>query len=278
MPYADLHIHSTVSDGTLAPEAVVRACLESGVGALSITDHNAVEGTLAGAPLARAAGLAYVCGVEIDTLWEGRDVHVLCYGADFEDTALRACICEARARMDKMSDVLLARMQKDFPALSAEGYAAFVRDPALGGWKMLHYLLSKGISRSMADGMRFYGQYGVTYADAGFRPTAEVVKCIRNAGGRAILAHPGVTLRGERDFGRALSRLMDEGLDGVECFYPKHSRDVREACLGLCRRRGLLATAGSDCHGSFQDTHIGQTKTDMCDVALEPLGATCYNI
>ena len=89
MPYADLHIHSTVSDGTLAPEAVVRACLESGVGALSITDHNAVEGTLAGAPLARAAGLAYVCGVEIDTLWEGRDVHVLCYGADFEDTALR---------------------------------------------------------------------------------------------------------------------------------------------------------------------------------------------
>ena len=153
-----------------------------------------------------------------------------------------------------------------------------MRDPALGGWKMLHYLLSKGISRSMADGMRFYGQYGVTYADAGFRPTAEVVKCIRNDRGTGHTCHPGVTLRGERDFGRALSRLMDEGLDGVECFYPQAQPRCARGLPGPVRRRGLLATAGSDCHGSFQDTHIGQTKTDMCDVALEPLGATCYNI
>ena len=82
MAYADLHIHSTVSDGTLTPEEIVRLCRENGVGALSVTDHDAVEGTLSAAPLARAAGLLYVCGAEIDTLWEGRDVHVLCYGAD----------------------------------------------------------------------------------------------------------------------------------------------------------------------------------------------------
>lgn len=274
MPYADLHIHSTASDGTLAPEAIVRLCRENGVGALSVTDHNAVEGTLAAAPLARAAGLLYVCGVEIDSLWEGRDVHVLCYGADMQNAALLACIREARARMDGMSDALLARMLEDFPALSAEEYAAFERDPSLGGWKMLHYLMFKGVTRSMTDGMRFYGQYGVTYAEAGFRPAAEVAKIIRAAGGKAILAHPGVTLRGERDFGRALIRLLDEGLDGVECYYPLHSRDARETCLSLCRRRDLLVSAGSDCHGSFQNTQIGQTKTDMADVSLELLGLT----
>ena len=88
MAYADLHIHSTVSDGTLTPEEIVRLCRENGVGALSVTDHDAVEGTLRAAPLARAAGLVYVCGVEIDTLWEGRDVHVLCYGADLTNAAL----------------------------------------------------------------------------------------------------------------------------------------------------------------------------------------------
>ena len=80
--------------------------------------------------------------------------------------------------------------------------------------------------------------------------------------------------RGERDFGRALIRLLDEGLDGVECYYPLHSRDARETCLSLCRRRDLLVSAGSDCHGSFQNTQIGQTKTDMRDVSLELFGVT----
>ena len=88
MAYADLHIHSTASDGTLSPEEIVRLCVENGVGALSVTDHDAVEGTLRAAPLARAAGLVYISGVEIDSLWRGRDVHVLCYGADLENGAL----------------------------------------------------------------------------------------------------------------------------------------------------------------------------------------------
>ena len=212
MAYADLHIHSTVSDGTLTPEEIVRLCRENGVGALSVTDHDAVEGTLRAAPLARAAGLVYVCGVEIDTLWEGRDVHVLCYGADLTNAALLSCIREARARMDKMSDTLLTRMLGDFPALSAGEYAAFERDAALGGWKMLHYLMFKGVTRSMTDGMRFYAQYGVTYAEAGFLPTSGGgAPDPREAGGRAVLAHPGVTLRGERDFARALARLDGRG-------------------------------------------------------------------
>lgn len=60
MAYADLHIHSTASDGTLSPEEIVRLCVENGVGALSVTDHDAVEGTLRAAPLARAAGLVYI--------------------------------------------------------------------------------------------------------------------------------------------------------------------------------------------------------------------------
>ena len=82
MRYADLHIHSTCSDGTLA---------------ISVTDHDAVEGTLRAEPLARAAGLLYVHGVEIDTLWEGRDVHVLAYGADFENAQEAATLSAAIA-------------------------------------------------------------------------------------------------------------------------------------------------------------------------------------
>lgn len=206
MAYADLHIHSTVSDGTLTPEEIVRLCRENGVGALSVTDHDAVEGTLRAAPLARAAGLLYVCGVEIDTLWEGRDVHVLCYGADFTNAALLSCIREARARMDKMSDTLLTRMLGDFPALSAGEYAAFERDAALGGWKMLHYLMFKGVTRSMTDGMRFYAQYGVTYAEAGFLPTAEAARSARQRRQRLPRRFSGHADRPDKDgYGRRIA-------------------------------------------------------------------------
>ena len=271
MRYADLHIHSTCSDGTLAPEAIVRIAVEAGVGAISVTDHDAVEGTLRAEPLARAAGLLYVHGVEIDTLWEGRDVHVLAYGADFENARLMGIIREARACMDAMSDRLLARMRADFPALDAAEYADFQRDVSLGGWKLLHYLMEKGVTRAMTEGMRFYAQYGVTYAQAGFRPVSEVTAAIRAAGGKAVLAHPGVTLARAENFPRALCRLADEGVDGVECYYPEHSREVEQICLSLCARRGLLVTAGSDCDGAFQKTHIGERKTPMDKVSLELL-------
>lgn len=274
MAYVDLHIHSTCSDGTFTPEEIVRRAVEAGVGAISVTDHDAIEGTLRAEPLARAAGLLYVRGVEIDTLWEGRDVHMLAYKADFEDERLLSIIREARERMDAMSDRLLARMLPDFPMLDAGEYAAFERDSSLGGWKMLDYLLKKGVTRAMTDGMRFYARYGVTYADAGFRPAAEVVAAIRAAGGRAVLAHPGLTLSGVENFPRALERLADVGVDGVECYYPAHTRDVEQICLSLCARRGLLPTAGSDCHGAFQNTQIGQTRTAMDKVALELLGAS----
>ena len=210
MAYVDLHIHSTYSDGTFTPEEIVRRAVEAGVGAISVTDHDAIEGTLRAEPLARAAGLLYVRGVEIDTLWEGRDVHMLAYKADFEDERLLSIIREARERMDEMSDRLLARMLPDFPMLDAGEYAAFRRDPSLGGWKMLNYLLKKGVTRAMTDGMRFYARYGVTYASAGFRPAGEVAAAIRAAGGRAVLAHPGLTLSGEGNFPRALERLVDE--------------------------------------------------------------------
>ena len=117
MAFVDMHIHTVYSDGTYSPEDVVRHALADGAELISVCDHNAVKGTLEVMLLAKAAGLEYIPGVEIDALWRDIDVHVLCYGADFENKALMDIIGDARFRLDDMSTQLLLRMRKDYPRL-----------------------------------------------------------------------------------------------------------------------------------------------------------------
>lgn len=270
MAFVDMHIHSIYSDGTYAPEEIVRRALEDGAGLISVCDHNVFEGTLKTEPLALQAGLKYIRGAEVDALWRGINVHILCYDADFENPTLSKALQHARVSLDNMSIVLLGRMQADYPALDMDEFMNLSHDTALGGWKMLQYLQMKGVTRKLKDGFPFYKTYGVDYETAGFQPAAQVVEAIHQAGGWAVLAHPGVTLsyRDMDDFRAQVEDVLDEGLDGVECHYPTHSRALARACLDICRARDLKITAGSDCHGRFGRHIIAETRTEMDQVRL----------
>ena len=263
---ADLHVHSIYSDGTLSPAEIVSRAVRNGVGLLAVCDHNVIEGSLKTAPLARKAGIAFLPGVEIDSMLLGLDTHILCYGADFTDENLLEYIRHARARLDWMSDELCARMCKDYPQLSVDEYNARAHDTALGGWKLLQYLTAKGVTESLRGGFRYYDDYGVTYASAGFRDAREVISAIHAAGGCAILAHPGVTFLNDPVLiEKGLDAALTLGIDGVECCYPKHSPELTERLLAFCREHNLSATAGSDCHGAFgsADPGTGCAETDL---------------
>ena len=263
MGFADMHIHSVYSDGTYTPEEIVRIARASGVELISVCDHNEVRGTLETLPLAQAAGLKCVNGVEIDAIFEGVDIHILCYGARLDDPELLTRIRHARAKLDGMSTELLARMKPNYPQLDAEEFDAWVHDTSRGGWKMLQYLQAKGVTANLMSAMPLYEHYGVTYAAAGFDAAETVIRAIHGAGGRAVLAHPGVVFPTEnlRSFASRVEAVMDLGLDGIECHYPRHSAGVARCCMDICRRRGAMITAGSDCHGAFNHNEIGQTRT-----------------
>lgn len=273
MAFADMHIHSLYSDGSYSPEEIVRMARASNVELISVCDHNEVRGTLATAPLARAAGLKYLCGVEIDAIHRNTDVHILCYGADLSNAALLGRIHHARWALDEMSVELLRRMQKDYPQLDMDEFQAFPHDTKLGGWKMLQYLQRKGVTRNLRDGFPLYDRYNVTYAAADFDPIEEIIAAIHAARGRAILAHPGVVFPTGRltQFEACVEECMDLGLDGIECYYARHSAGITRSCLNICGRRGALITAGSDCHGAFNHNEIGQTKTPVERLVLGDL-------
>lgn len=273
MNLADMHIHSMYSDGTLKPAEIVRMARARGVRLISVCDHNEIEGTLETYVLAKNAGIDFISGVEMDAIYNGLDMHILCYGADLENIQLRACIRRARRRLDEMSDTLLQRMIEDYPQLDRNEYANFAHDFRLGGWKMLQYLMHKGITARLRDGVPLYERYGVRYCDAGFDAAQDVIRAIHAAGGCAVLAHPGVIFPCEplSKFIECVDTAMDMGLDGVECYYPRHSSGMQRALVELCRRRGALITAGSDCHGAFGHNEIGQTRTPIAQLALGKL-------
>lgn len=273
MAFADMHIHSLYSDGSFSPAEIVRRARASGVELISVCDHNEVRGTLETEPLARAAGLKYVQGVEIDAIHENADIHILCYGANLADAALLAYIHRARWVLDEMSTELLRRMKKDYPQMSLDEYAAFTHDTARGGWKMLQYLQFKGVTPDLKSGFPYYDRYRVSYADAGFDGAEDIVRAIHAAGGRAVLAHPGVVFPTGRmsQFEACVERAMELGLDGVECYYVRHSAGLTRSCVEICTRWNAMITAGSDCHGAFNHNEIGQTCTPLDQLVLNGL-------
>lgn len=270
MGFADLHIHSQYSDGTFTPEEIVRRARRAGVSFLSVCDHNVVEGTARTETLAIAAGLRYIHGAEIDSIWDGVDVHILCYGADIAHPALTAVLRHARRKLDDMSVELLRRMAADYPALSISEYDQMAHDPRCGGWKLLQYLLQKGVTAKLKDGFPLYARYGVTYADAGFQDIETIARAIHAAGGRAVLAHPQVTFAGEGigELERRVLGAMEMGLDGVECHHPAQDGGVSRYLRALCDAHGWMITAGSDCHGDFNGRNIACNQIDESKIRL----------
>ena len=267
---ADLHIHTTASDSSYSPAEVVARAVRNHVTLMAVCDHNVISGMLAAEPLARDAGISFIRGVEIDALYADRDVHMLAYHPDFENRAFRELIAHARYALDHMREVLLERMKDEFPALGMAEYRAFAYDSNKGGWPMLQYLLHKGVTGSIHEGMALYPHYDVTYAGAGFVPLDEVIDTVHAADGIMVVAHPCETFKhlDDKDVLALVGGAIDAGADGIECYYPTQSEPLTQALLELAQRRNLKITAGSDCHGAFGKTDVGEMRIDAAKIRL----------
>ena len=272
-PYADLHIHSVYSEGSMTPEEIVHAAVENNVGLLAITDHNVAEGSLAVQPLCEEVGIRCIPAVEIDALDGDAHIHILAYGVDFNDAAFRSYLAHARFSVDECSMKVVEALQADYAGVSLPDFFDFTYDRRQGGWKGLHYFLEKGITASLKEGMALYDKYGITFDKCGFSTVAAAALRIHRAGGYAVLAHPGrvFDFSDTISFNREIARIMAYGLDGIECYHPSHSEEVTQVCLDYCRKRDMLITGGSDCHGLFTGAAIGAMGILVDDLALKGL-------
>lgn len=268
--FADLHIHTHYSDGTMSPDMVARRAAANGVGLIAVADHNVLAGSRRLMKCCLREGIRCIPAVELDALEGGSLYHILGYGINLEDPAFIAFCARSRDLLDRMNESLVERVACDMPGVSLDDYRRFCRNYKLGGWKALQYFLTRGIASTTNEAIGLYDKYGCHHEAIKFPSVAEACAAVRAAGGKPVLAHPGKSIETTNleEFAGTLDLLASKGIAGIECYYPAHSPEVTGACLRFAEGRRLLVTAGSDCHGSFGRTKIGQMNVSLDQLNL----------
>lgn len=249
MPYyADLHCHSTASDGSDAPARVVERAKAAGLKVLALTDHD----TTAGVPEAIAAGnnlgVKVLPGTELTCYVEGKEVHVLGYGLDYDNDQLKehcARFQEARLRRAREIGERLAAhgVPVDMDKVMAEADGGVVGRPHVA-----RALVEAGHVKDFQEAFDLYLAEGKPCAVGKMPVTAqECVKVIKEAGGIAVMAHPYLGPRV-----KMIPALLQAGAVGIEVWHSAQDEAQSAELQVLAEERGLLKTAGSDCHGTIK--------------------------
>lgn len=255
---ADLHMHSTASDGVYAPEALMNLAADCGCTHVALTDHDSVAGLAGARAAAQRRGMRLIPGVEL-SCGAQKEIHVLGYGFDPEDGALRA-FCERRvAQREARAEAMVQRLC----ALGMPIEMQRVRELAGGVIARPHVaraMLEAGYVTSVADAFdRFLRPGKPAYVPKEDVKVAEAVRVIAQAGGVAVLAHPMELKMGETQLESLIGEWKAQGLAGMEVYHPSAQNNHAAFLHHLARREQLLVTGGSDFHGeAVRKTGIGE--------------------
>lgn len=255
--FGDLHLHTLFSDGTYTPEELVKKSAKVGLSAISVVDHDTIDGILPAVMAARAEGIEVIPGIELSSDYEGLEVHILGYCFDPESNDLKSKLALLRQnrieRVYKMVDKLKGLGIK----LEAQAVFDIGGEGTVGRLHIARAMVNDGVVRSTAEAFQKYiGDKCPAYV-CGFRfSPLEAIKLIRDIGGVAVLAHPYL-LRSDE----LIRQFVGFGIMGLEVYYPEHTQSMINLYLELAKEYNLLVTGGSDCHGKAKpDVKIGLVR------------------
>lgn len=249
----DLHIHSTFSDGTMSPAELVALAGKKGLSAISLTDHDTLEGFEPAAKAAVGLALEVISGLEISVIHGGASLHILGYAMDTADPALNDALGRLQAGREKRNAAILERLAEKGIVVSPEDLRRISRSGQTGRPHIARLMLEKGAVWSMQEAFEKYlGRGACAYVSRTLLPAEEAIRLIRGAGGIVVLAHPLQVDQTLESLPALLRDLVPLGLDGLEGYYPTHSAKIRRKLADTAKKFGLLLTGGSDFHGDIK--------------------------
>ena len=259
MSFADLHLHSNFSDGTFTPEEVVERGKRAGLRALALTDHDTIEGCERTAAACAAAGIEFIVGTELTAEHNDNELHILAYLVDPRNPRLLGEIATFQKVRQQRIREMVARINELNIPLNADDVFALANCRSPGRPHVARALVKARLCGTLDEAFeRFLKKGRPAWVPKAKMSALDAIELIHQAGGLAVMAHPGLNKTDE-----SIPDLVASGLDGIECFHTKHNAVTAERYQKIVQENGLLVTGGSDCHGlSKGKPLIGTVKLD----------------
>jgi hypothetical protein len=266
----DLHCHSNVSDGVLAPASVAARAKTRGVDVWALTDHDEVSGIVEARSAAWAAGLAFVSGVEISITWAGQTVHIVGLHIDESNPVLCQGLEHTRSGRERRAREIADQLAAVGIPDAYEGALRYAGNPDLiSRTHFARYIIERGVCRDVSSVFRSYlieGKPG--YVPHRWATLKQSVEWIRAAGGIPVIAHPGRYNFDPMAYDAMFSEFKDLGGKAIEVVTGSHTVDQYAEYAKVAQRYGFLASRGSDFHGP------GESRVDLGDLPPLPSGLT----
>ncbi|NML62409.1 PHP domain-containing protein [Massilia sp. RP-1-19] len=250
MQTVDLHCHSNVSDGVLAPEAVAKYAHGSGVDVWALTDHDEVGGIARARAAAHEFGMRFVAGVEISITWANSTVHIVGLQIDEQNQTLAQGLAETRSGRDARGREIAAQLERAGIPGAYEGALKYVGNPDLmSRTHFARFLVECGVANNTPDVFRKYLTEGKPgYVPHRWASLEQAVGWIKAAGGVAVIAHPGRYKISVTAQGVLFDEFKQLGGTAIEVVTGSHTPDQYPQYAELARRYGFLASRGTDFH------------------------------
>ncbi len=241
---ADLHLHSSFSDGLDSPESLCDKVLESGLQTFSLTDHDSVAGHDI---CSKCEGAEFIPGIELTATNEGKEVHILGYFIDSENEELLEVLGKiATKRKDRLFSIVKKLNASKKALIDWDELGENIGGSSYNRLNLARFMIKKGVVRNLDDCFsRLLGDSSDAYEAVDFFSPVEAIALLHGSGGVAYVAHPFAT-----GVSTLIPSLVDEGLDGIEVYHSSHSPGDERKCMELAERYNLGICGGSDYHGN----------------------------
>ncbi len=261
----DLHVHSSVSDGTDAPDEIARLAAEAGCTAIALTDHDSLEGVWPAQRSCESRGVDFAPGCEISCEWSRGSLHVLVYFVEPGEGPLQDALVDLqRARLER-NEAMARRLASMGLPVSYDEILAEAGGRGVGRPHAAAVLVRKGLVGSVQEAFdKWLAKGKPAHVDKARLAPDTAIRLARDSGGVPVMAHPHTLHVEPSELESAVSELASTGLGGLEAAYSEYSPDERERLSRVARRQNLAITGGSDYHGRYKPgLSIGTGRGDL---------------
>ncbi len=249
--YVDLHIHTTFSDGALSPTEVVAYASKVGLSAISITDHDTVDGMQEAVDAGKVYGVEVIPGIELSAQENAgsQEMHILGYYIDWKSQDFNAALDVLKNARKQRAKTIFQNLKKSGIELDGDGLVENTGGKNIGRLHFAKALVEKKYVGSISEAFqKFLGSGRSAYVPKYFMSPKNAIEIIKKAGGIPVLAHPYYGRYGKKDI---FKELINCGLMGIEAWHKSHPPNIVKKFLNMAEELNLIVTGGSDCHGGY---------------------------